>query len=107
MDYVLTEEQQATIDNGVAAAKLLQDPVFNSVLNDLANACVQGIVSSEPKEVKKREDHYFMHVALQSIHGILRTRIAAAIKLQADLDADVLEANLNTPEAPLMAADGI
>jgi hypothetical protein len=104
---VLTEEQQLIIDRGVAAAKLLQDPTFNSVLNELATNCVNGITSSEPKEVKKREDFYFMHVALQAVHGALRARVAAAMKVQADIDADTAEDNLNTPDVPLMAADGI
>jgi hypothetical protein len=97
MEHVLSSEQQATIDAGVAAAQLLQNPTFNSVLNELANGAVNGITSSEPKESKKREDFYFLHVALQSIHGVLRARVAAAMKLQSDLDEDVAEANLTSP----------
>ncbi len=105
MNQVLTEEQQHVIDQGVAAGKLLRDPTFISVTNELAAACLNGIVNSEPKENRKREDFYFTHVALQSIHGILRARVAAALKVQADVDEDSVEDEMN-PAAPLMA-DGI
>jgi hypothetical protein len=97
MEHVLTPEQQATIDAGVAAAHLLQDPTFNSVLNELAQSFLNGIAQTEPKEQRKREDLYFTHIALQTIHGVLRARVAAAVKLNDDLDSDAAEENLTNP----------
>ena len=86
----MTDEE--VIRRGNEAKALLNNEVFRSVIEDLGDVCTNIVFASKPDEQAKRETFYHQHVALQTIVGILETRVNAmqilVDKQEPDTDED-------------------
>jgi hypothetical protein len=67
----LTEAEQLLVERGIAAETMLQDAVFEMVLNDLANQYMQGLINTQATDTTGREAQYHQIKALQGIRSTL------------------------------------
>lgn len=80
-----TEE---TIERGLAAASLLSEPTFQSVLKSLCFECFASFTETQPNEATKREDTYNLYRGLMAIEAELNARVLAKNEAVIKLDAD-------------------
>jgi len=75
-----SEDQAALIiERGLAAGKLLDDPTFAAVVDDLTNFNLSALVAARPGESGReaRDYHHLMQFALTEICAELTMRKAA------------------------------
>jgi len=63
------------IDKGVAAEKLLENPILRQVLSSIEKEIEDGWKGSKSNDQKQRENAYYMHRAVQA----LRDRLGGVI----------------------------
>jgi hypothetical protein len=78
-----------TIERGLAAASLLSDPTFQSVIKSLGIECFATFTETKPSEASKREDAYNLYQGLQAIEAELTSRIQTKEAAVAAIDADL------------------
>lgn len=64
---VLTDEEQATVDEGEAASFLLENPLFLKAIEAIRRDCAEAILTSPPDATKGREETYHLARALSAI----------------------------------------
>lgn len=62
---VLSPEDQKLVDRGLRAKRLLNDPMFQEVVNELFEQFKDALFSTAPENTKDRELLYFRHSGLQ------------------------------------------
>lgn len=70
---MITNEE--AIERGLAAASLLSDPTFQSVLKSLTVECFATFTESKPNDKQGREDTYFLYKGLEAIEAELNNRV--------------------------------
>lgn len=80
-------DNEAIIERGLAAATLLSDPTFKSVLHTLTVECFASFTESKPSDRDGREDTYNLFRGLQAIEAELLARIQAKDEAVARIDA--------------------
>lgn len=76
------------IERGLAAASLLSDPYFQSVLKSIAVECFASFTESKPGDREGRENTYNLYQGLQAIEAELNARIHAKDRVVSRLDAE-------------------
>lgn len=64
-------EKEQIISRGNAALALMQDEMFNLVVQELHSQNVDNFMNSAPDDKKPREVAYYRNLALQDILGLL------------------------------------
>lgn len=82
---------EITIERGLAAASLLSDPTFQSVIKCLGVECFASFTESRPDDTRGREDTYNLYRGLQAIEAELTSRVQAKDEAVSRLDADLQE----------------
>lgn len=67
----LTEAEQLLVERGIAAETMLQNPLFEVIMNDLANHYMQGIVNTAVTDTPTRESNFHQIKSLQGIRATL------------------------------------
>lgn len=82
-------DPQVILDRGQAAAILMSDPTFLSVVDDLSHYHLAAIVAAPPGERGReaRDHHHLLHYALSEIAGDLAGRVQTAEELKKLLQA--------------------
>jgi hypothetical protein len=80
-----TEE---TIERGLAASSLLENPTFQSVLQSLMFECFASFTETKPADKQSREDTYNLYQGLKAIESELRARVQQKDQAADRLDAD-------------------
>lgn len=93
------QDHEYTIERGLAAASLLSDPTFQSVIKSLGIECFATFTETKPSEASKREDAYNLYQGLQAIEAELSVRIQAKDAAVAAIDAS--HADQDDLEGPL------
>lgn len=88
---------QETIERGLAAASLLSDPTFQSILKALTIDCFASFTETKPDELRKREDAYNLHRGLQAIEAELIARVQSKDQVADRIDAINAEPDEDTP----------
>lgn len=96
----LTDSQ--IIDRGLAAANLLSDTTFQSVIKDLCYEQFCAFTETRPEEKAKREDIYNIYQGLQAIESELTSRVHSKDLVVDRIDADNAERDSDDTEAPLI-----
>ena len=91
-----TEE---TIERGLAAASLLSEPTFQSVLKALCYEQFASFTETLPAEASKREDTYNLYRGLMAIEAELNARVLA--KDEAVLKLDAVNEDHSELEGPI------
>jgi len=79
------------IERGLAAASLLSDPTFTSVVKSIGIECFAAFTESQPGDSDKREHTYNLYRGLQAIEAELNARIQAKEEAVKRLDATLDE----------------
>lgn len=81
---------QDILDLGEDAERLLSDPSFTSVINDLSAGHMAAIASSPPGETGRdaRDYHHLLHYALAEIVGVLKGRQSTAQEMKKLLELE-------------------
>lgn len=87
----LTEQENKQVEIGLAAQKLLDDPFFGFLMNEMANAYMNNIVVSKPEQQADREFSYHAIKALQDINGTLAQWVQVKENIMAHIEADANE----------------
>lgn len=96
MDEFETAEKLAQIiEKGKQASELLHSPVFQGLVDELLGFYAESTFNTAPDEKAEREVYYHQHVAVQSLRGILESRVIDGEAAQAMLDKLELESNNN------------
>lgn len=64
---VLTDEEQAAVDQGEAASFLLDHPLFLAAIEAVRSDCAEAILRSLPAAKAEREDAYHLSRALSAV----------------------------------------
>lgn len=97
---------EALIERGLAAASLLNDPTFQSVLRDLCYEQFCVFQETKPEDSKSREVSYNLYQGLKAIEAELTTRIHQKDQVVAAIDAENEEAQLDFIEADTNPTQG-
>ncbi|MFC0686467.1 hypothetical protein [Novosphingobium clariflavum] len=92
---------EATIERGLAAASLLSDPTFQSVIQSLAVECFATFTESKPSDRDGREDTYNLYRGLQAIEAELNARVQAKDEAIISLDAALNDRDQHEVEGPI------
>lgn len=84
-------DTETIIERGLAAASLLSDPTFQSVIKSIGVECFASFVESKPSDSDGREHTYNLYRGLQAIEAELNARIHAKEEAVAKLDADLID----------------
>jgi hypothetical protein len=87
----MTPTTDEIIERGLAAASLLSDPTFQSVLKSLAIECFASFTESSPSDATGREDTYNLYRGLQAIEAELNARVLTKDQAVQRLDAEHAE----------------
>lgn len=79
-EYGLTEEEQRKVDEGEAAAFLLDNPAFLLAIERIRTQCAEQILTSDPDKLNVREDLYNLSRGLSAV-------TAELAQMQADGEA--------------------
>ena len=71
----------------MAAASLLSNPTFQSVLRSIGIECFASFTESKPHEASKREEFYNLYQGLQAIEAELNSRVHAGQEAAKAIDA--------------------
>jgi hypothetical protein len=69
-------KQSELIRMGEEAEFLLDNPAFNSTVNNLVDQSFQSFANSKPEQTEERERSYFHYKALVDIVSTLQQRVA-------------------------------
>lgn len=72
----------------MAAADLLQQPTFISVIQSLGVECFADFVESKPEQAERRDAAYNLYRGLQAIEAELNARVHQKEQAVARLDAE-------------------
>ena len=77
-------DPQVILDRGQAAALLMADETFLSVIDDLSQYHLAAICAARPGEAGReaRDHHHLLHYALSEIAGELAGRVQTAEELK-------------------------
>lgn len=64
---VLSDEEQAAVDQGEAASFLLENPLFLAAVEAVRSDCAEAILRSLPAAKAEREDAYHLSRALSAV----------------------------------------
>lgn len=79
---------ELVIERGLAAASLLSDQTFQSVLQSLAVECFATFTETKPNQQQDRENTYNLYQGLQAIEAELNARVHAKNAVVERLDAE-------------------
>lgn len=81
---MLPPDPQLILDRGQAAALLMADETFLSVVDDLSQYHLAAIVAAPPGDRGReaRDHHHLLHFALSEIAGELQGRVQTAEELK-------------------------
>ena len=77
-------KQSELIRMGEEAENLLDNPAFNSTVNNLVDQAFQSFANSKPEANEERERSYFHYKALVDIVSTLQQRVAVRAQIIAD-----------------------
>lgn len=66
-EFVLTEEEERKVEEGEAAASLLDAPVFLLAIEKIRAECAEGILTSAPAATDVREQLYTLSRGLSAV----------------------------------------
>ena len=75
------------IARGVAAERLLNDPVLKAALDEIQTTAVEMWLASKPSEADRREELFRQVKAIELLRGKLRSYRGAALVRQAEYAA--------------------
>lgn len=67
LSTVLSDEEQAAVDQGEAASFLLENPLFLAAIEAVRSDCAEAILGSAPSAQEAREDAYHLSRALSAV----------------------------------------
>lgn len=67
LSTVLSDEEQAAVDQGEAASFLLENPLFLAAIEAVRSDCAEAILRSPPDAREAREDSYHLSRALSAV----------------------------------------
>lgn len=76
--YLLSEEEERKVQEGQAAAALLDSPVFLLAIERVREQCAEGILTSRPEQSTERERLYNLSRGLSAVTEELLSLKAAA-----------------------------
>ena len=78
-------DPQTVLDRGDDASRLLANPTFEAVMNDLSNFHLSAMVAtpSGPLGAETRDYHHGLLAALREVHEALTGHVAAAAEMRA------------------------
>ena len=85
------------IERGLAAASLLSDPTFQSVVRDLCYEQFCVFQETKPEDTQSREISYNLYQGLKAIEAELTTRIQMKDRVVEAIDAENAENNSDDP----------
>lgn len=88
--YLLSEEEERKVQEGQAAAALLDSPVFLLAIERVRAQCAESILTSPPEHSANRERLYHLSRGLSAVTEELTALAAAA-------EAIIENAKLSTP----------
>jgi hypothetical protein len=91
----MNDEQ--TIERGLAAASLLSDPTFQSVIRDLCYEQFCIFQETKPEDKQARENSYNLYQGLKAIEAELVTRVQIKDRVVEAIDAQNAEDNSDDP----------
>jgi len=77
-------KQDELVRMGSEAEHLLDNPAFNSTINNLVDQAFQAFCNSKPEETKDRERSYHHYRALVDIVSTLQQRVSVRDKITAN-----------------------
>lgn len=80
---------EQAIERGLAAARLLSDPTFQSVLKSIGIECFAAFAESNPTDRDGRENTYNLYRGLQAIEAELNARVQAKEEAVKRIDASL------------------
>lgn len=93
-DLVITDEEQAALEEGEAARFLLTQPLFLQAIETVREDCSEAILRSPPEAKQAREDAYNLSRALSAVTLALDALAARAEAITAQHE----QAQLADPE---------
>jgi hypothetical protein len=100
-ELVLSEEEEREMEEGEAAASLLDSPIFLKAIEKIRDQCAEGILTSEPSKPDVREHLYNLSRGLSAVTEQLAIMAAKAqsiaenAALQTNQDDDAVQ---DTPD---------
>lgn len=86
----LTDLERKLIEEGIDADALLTSRTFVETFGILRRNITEGMVDTQPHEVKKREMLYYMLAALKDIEQLLKASSIARAQIEAEVKTDEL-----------------
>jgi len=77
-------KQEELVRMGSEAEHLLDNPAFNSTINNLVDQAFQAFCNSKPEETKDRERSYHHYRALVDIVSTLQQRVSVRDQITAN-----------------------
>lgn len=84
----LNDQENKQVELGVAAAALMENAFFGFVMTEMANAYVNGIVTSKPDQTKEREGFYASIKALEDVGGTLTHWVQVKDQIMANAETN-------------------
>lgn len=88
MSRNLSDNEKTLVELGIQAEHLLNNDTFIKAINTLSEQITNTLLSTKPEEQTSRERLYMMHVALNEIVGVLKSRVQAKDNIEVIVNSD-------------------